>query len=69
MNILIFENNDDDFNHLTSCIKNYFTKENIDYHIHRCKNKEELLKTIKEQTGSAIVQKNEERYSFVEIKN
>ena len=28
---------------------------------------EELLKTIKEQTGSAIVQKNEERYSFVEI--
>lgn len=25
------------------------------------------LKTIKEQTGSAIVQKNEERYSFVEI--
>ena len=44
MNILIFENNDDDFNHLTSCIKNYFTKENIDYHIHRCKNKEELLK-------------------------
>lgn len=48
MNILIFENNDDDFNHLTSCIKNYFTKENIDYHIHRCKNKEELLKTIKQ---------------------
>ena len=39
MNILVFENNDDDFNHLTSCIKNYFTKENIDYHIHRCKNK------------------------------
>lgn len=30
---------------------------------------EELLKTIKEQTGSAIVQKNEERYSFVEITN
>ncbi|MBM6804507.1 hypothetical protein H6B07_18085 [Mediterraneibacter glycyrrhizinilyticus] len=28
---------------------------------------EELLRTIKEQTGSAIVQKNEERYSFVEI--
>lgn len=28
---------------------------------------EELLKTIKEQTGSAIIQKNEERYSFVEI--
>ena len=28
---------------------------------------DELLKTIKEQTGSAIVQKNEERYSFVEI--
>jgi len=26
-----------------------------------------ILKTIKEQTGSAIVQKNEERYSFVEI--
>ena len=25
-----------------------------------------LLKTIKEQTGSAIVQKNEESYSFVE---
>ena len=48
MNILIFENNDDDFNHLTSCIKNYFTKENIDYHIHRCKNKEELLKTIQQ---------------------
>jgi len=42
MNILIFENNDDDFNHLASCIKNYFTKENIDYHIHRCNNKEEL---------------------------
>lgn len=48
MNILIFENNDDDFNHLTSCIKNYFTKENINYHIHRCKNKEELLKTIQQ---------------------
>ena len=30
---------------------------------------EELLKTIKEQTGSALVQKNEERYSFVEITN
>lgn len=28
---------------------------------------EELLKTIQEQTGSAIVQKKEERYSFVEI--
>lgn len=48
MNILIFENNDDDFNHLTSCIKNYFTKEKIDYHIHRCNNKEELLKTIQQ---------------------
>jgi predicted transcriptional regulator len=28
---------------------------------------EDLLKTIKEQTGSAIVQKKEERYAFVEI--
>ena len=28
---------------------------------------EELLQTIQEQTGSAIVQKKEERYSFVEI--
>ena len=29
--------------------------------------RQELLKTIQEQTGSAIVQKKEERYSFVEI--
>lgn len=28
---------------------------------------EDLLKTIKEQTGSAIVQKKEERYAFAEI--
>ena len=28
---------------------------------------EDLLKTIKEQTDSAIVQKKEERYAFVEI--
>ena len=48
MNILVFENNENDFNHLSSCIKHYFIKEAIDYQIHRCKNKNELFQTIKQ---------------------
>ena len=39
MNILVFENNDDDFNHLTSCIKNYFTKEKQSWLSHHDYNK------------------------------
>ena len=48
MNILVFENNENDFNQLSSCVKHYFAKETIDYQIHRCKNKNELFKAIKQ---------------------
>lgn len=48
MNILVFENNENDFNQLSSCVKHYFAKETIDYQIHRCKNKNELFQAIKQ---------------------
>lgn len=47
MNILIYDDNENDINHLIQCIQNFFSKKNIKYQIHICNNSEELFKTIK----------------------
>lgn len=47
MNILIYDDNENDIKHLIECIDNFFKSQNIQYQIHICQNNNELFKTIK----------------------
>lgn len=48
MNILVFEDNNEDFIILKNCIDNLFSTENISYDLHRCNTVEELFNTLYE---------------------
>lgn len=47
MNILIYDDNENDIQHLIECIDNFFKNTNIEYHVNICQNSSELFKTIK----------------------
>ncbi len=47
MNILIYDDNDDDVNHLLECINTFFTKSHQHYSTYICKNSTELFQLIK----------------------
>lgn len=47
MNILIYDDNESDIQHLVECIDSFFKNNNIKYQIQVCQNSDELFKTIK----------------------
>ena len=47
INILIYDDNQKDIDQLLQCIENFFIKVNLQYQIHICKNKADLLQYIK----------------------
>ena len=47
INILIYDDNQKDIDQLLQCIENFFIKVNLQYQIHICKNKTDLLQYIK----------------------
>lgn len=47
INILIYDDNQKDIDQLLQCIETFFIKVNLQYQIHICKNKPDLLQNIK----------------------
>ena len=47
INILIYDDNQKDIDQLLQCIETFFIKVNLQYQIHICKNKSDLLQNIK----------------------
>ena len=47
INILIYDDNQKDIDQLLQCIEKFFIKVNLQYQIHICKNKPDLLQNIK----------------------
>ena len=47
INILIYDDNQKDIGQLLQCIETFFIKVNLQYQIHICKNKPDLLQNIK----------------------
>lgn len=46
MNILIYDDNENDIKQLLLCINNFFSKKCQEYNVNICKSKDELLQTI-----------------------
>ena len=47
INILIYDDNQKDIGQLLQCIEKFFIEVNLQYQVHICKNKPDLLQNIK----------------------